>query len=235
MLNRTTASILSWLITLAMPFFLGFAVLTYLVGPFYPTYEYGKADFPPDAYGFSQEERLDLAMVAVNYLESWQAPEEVIYMLEEQVIPGTNEPLYLESEVGHMLDVKVLTDWLRIIAWISGIIVIGGLALLLASPKTRPIAYVSLRGGGYFTTGVLIVIALFILLAWSTFFVQFHELLFPPGTWTFSYQDSLIRLFPERFWFDFGVLASGSVLLLGILVAIVGYFLARRHPVEPLA
>ncbi|HRO89588.1 MAG TPA: DUF1461 domain-containing protein, partial [Promineifilum sp.] len=67
-----------------------------------------------------------------------------------------------------------------------------------------------------------------ILVAWPIFFVQFHELLFPPGTWTFAYSDSLIRLFPEQFWFDFGVLISGATLVLGVVVTLIGYVMSRR-------
>ena len=177
-MNPQATRIFRWLITLAMPFFLGFSVLTFLVGPFYPNYEYNKTDFPPDNYGFTKQERIDLAAVAVEYLESPEAPEEVIFMLEEQVIPGTDEPLYLDSEIKHMLDVKVLTDNLRVGAWIAAFIVITGLIILVAKEETRPTAFRALRNGGYFTTGVLIAIGLFIVLAWSTFFVQFHELLF---------------------------------------------------------
>jgi uncharacterized membrane protein len=82
--------------------------------------------------------------------------------------------------------------------------------------------------GGVFTVVVLLTIALFILLAWDIFFVQFHELLFPPGTWTFAFTDGLIRLFPEQFWFDVGVIMSGGALLLGVLTAVSGYLLAKR-------
>ena len=64
-------------------------------------------------------------------------------------------------------------------------------------------------------------------LAWEFFFIQFHELLFPPGTWVFARTDSLIRLFPEQFWFDVGVLISGGALLAGILVAVLGYGLLK--------
>ena len=67
-----------------------------------------------------------------------------------------------------------------------------------------------------------------ILVAWPIFFVQFHELLFPPGTWTFAYSDSLIRLFPEQFWFDIGVLISGVTLVLGVIVTLIGYVMSRR-------
>ncbi|MCA9993857.1 MAG: DUF1461 domain-containing protein, partial [Anaerolineales bacterium] len=105
--------------------------------------------------------------------------------------------------------------------------VVGGLVLLLARPGTRLIGYRAIMGGGIATTILLLAIALFILLGWSVFFVQFHELLFPPGTWTFAYSDSLIRLFPEKFWFDLGVIMSLLPLAAGIVVAGLGYFLSK--------
>jgi uncharacterized membrane protein len=88
--------------------------------------------------------------------------------------------------------------------------------------------YKAIFHGGLLTTIILVAIAAFIGLAWNTFFVQFHELLFPPGTWTFSYSDSLIRLFPEQFWFDAGIIMSVSPLISGVITAVVGYFLMRR-------
>ena len=89
------------------------------------------------------------------------------------------------------------------------------------------LSYAAIMGGGIATTILLLAIALFILLGWSVFFVQFHELLFPPGTWTFAYSDSLIRLFPEKFWFDLGVIMSLLPLAAGIVVAGLGYFLSK--------
>lgn len=81
---------------------------------------------------------------------------------------------------------------------------------------------------GLATVIILAAIALIILIAWPIFFVQFHELLFPPGTWTFAYTDSLIRLFPEQFWFDIGVMISTTTLALGILVTVIGWVMSKR-------
>ena len=108
-----------------------------------------------------------------------------------------------------------------------GSLCLAGLAFLLARPATRPDGYRAIYGGGVATTLVLLVVGLFILVGWEIFFVQFHELLFPPGTWTFSYTDSLIRLFPEQFWFDVGVLVSGGVFVAGLLVTALGYILRK--------
>jgi integral membrane protein (TIGR01906 family) len=228
-LKNSWPKIVKWLVILAMPFFLGFNVVTLIVSPAYPTFEYAKDNFPPDPLGLTQDQRLDLALVAVRYLQKWDSAEDVIFMLEEQVLPDTGEPLYKASEIQHMIDVKVLTDTIRILGIGAAVIVVGGLAALLWKPATRLIGYKAIFRGGLLTSAILFAIAMFILLAWSVFFVQFHELLFPPGSWTFFYTDGLIRLFPEKFWFDIGVLLSVSILLLGIGVTLLGYFLVKRN------
>jgi integral membrane protein (TIGR01906 family) len=225
--NTSFVTLLRWLVVLAMPFFLGFTTIRLIVSEWYPRYEYAKENFPADPFGFTQEERLELALVAVGYLRRPEAAEEVIYLLEEQQIPGTADSLYNEEEISHMVDVKHVTDAIRGISWIATVVVVGGLAVLLMRPETRPIGYQALYYGGVVTTVILLALALFILLGWSIFFVQFHELLFPPGTWTFARSDSLIRLFPEKFWFDLGVLLSVGTLLEGILVGAIGYWLVR--------
>ena len=242
-MNSRVATLVRWLVVLAMPFFLGFATIVLFINgaELYLAYEYSKANFPRDLEQYSeisqqqlgltplsQEQREELALVAVNYLQRAEPAEEVIYLLEEQQLPGSDGPLYNASEIGHMIDVKHVTDSIARLNGLAAVIVIGGLALLAARPETRDMAYLALFQGGVVTTLVLLLIGLFIVLGWSLFFVQFHELLFPPGTWTFAYSDSLIRLFPEMFWFDFGVLLSGTALLLGAVVAILGWLLHVR-------
>ncbi len=229
-MNKVVTTIIKWLVILTMPFFIGLGsvVLVIASAPAYLSYEYGKPNFPPDPIGFTNEQREELALVAVNYLRSRAPAEEVIFMLEEQLLPNGGGPLYNADEIGHMLDVKNVVDAITNVWLVSAIIVAGGLLILLLRAESRRAGYAAIMGGGIATTAVLLLIALFIGLAWNTFFVQFHELLFPPGTWTFSYDESLIRLFPEKFWFDIGVIMSGIPLVGGILVALAGFLLWRR-------
>jgi integral membrane protein (TIGR01906 family) len=244
-MNNRTATFIKWLVTLAMPFFLGLGVVTLIVanGERYVRYEYGKPNFTPDLHRYSAaqqqelglrpftpDEREALALVAVNYLQRPEPAEEVIYLLEEQRLPGTGRPFYNEREIGHMLDVKHLTDAIRLLWGLSAALVIGGLLLLVLHAEQRRRAATALLYGGVATTAALLFIALFILLFWDTFFVLFHELLFPPDTWSFNYSDSLIRLFPEMFWFDLGVIVSASALGSGLLVALTGWLWRRALP-----
>lgn len=223
--NKLFITIIRWLIILSMPFFLGLGTIRLIIAWDYPSFEYAR--IPPDRFGFSQEERLELAHATLDYLRRPEPAEEVIFMLEELRIPGTDRPLYNQREIGHMIDVKVVADGMKRIVWITGVIVVGGLLFLLLRPETRLLGWRTLMHAGLATVIALAAIALFILIGWNVFFTQFHNLLFPPGTWTFAFTDSLIRLFPEQFWFDIGVIISVGTLLEGIVLSLIGYFLSR--------
>jgi integral membrane protein (TIGR01906 family) len=73
--------------------------------------------------------------------------------------------------------------------------------------------------GGFLTTALLGAAIVLVLLSFGVFFVAFHNVFFETGTWVFEYSDTLIRLFPERFWRDIfiyvGILAGGAGLALG--------------------
>jgi integral membrane protein (TIGR01906 family) len=223
--NKTLVTIIRWLVLIGMPFFLGLGSIRAIIAWDYPSFEYDRIE--QDRFGLSPEERLQLAHATLDYLRRPEPSHQVIHLLEELRLPGTNEPLYNEREIGHMVDVKDVVDGMKIILWVAAVLVIGGFLVLFLRAETRTDAYRALMRGGIVTTSILLAIALFILVAWPIFFVQFHQLLFPPDSWSFAYSDSLIRLFPEQFWFDFGVILSVGTLLEGILVAAVGYLLLR--------
>jgi integral membrane protein (TIGR01906 family) len=217
------------LVILAMPFLLTLGTLRLIIvweWPSYPSFEYGR--IPPDRFGFTPEERLALAEATLDYLRAAEPVDEAIEMLEELRLPGTDESLYNPQEIGHMVDVKRLTDIFAGLILPLAIIVIGGLLYLLSNAQRRLEGYRAILQGGLLTTGALLTVIILIGVSWTFVFTQFHEILFPPGTWTFSFSDSLIRLFPERFWFDFGLIWTGVVLLEGLLLAGLGFWLLRR-------
>lgn len=223
--------VVRWLVVLAMPFLLTLGSLRLIIlwdWPSYPSFEYQR--IPPDRYGFTPEDRLELAEATLDYLREPGPVEEVITLLEELRIPGSDESLYNERELGHMVDVKRLTDILAQLLWPLAIVVVGGLIFLLLKVERRTEFYKAILYGGLFTSGALLAMIILIGLSWNFVFTQFHEILFPPDTWTFFYTDSLIRLFPERFWFDFGLIWTGSVFLEGLILAALGYWLLRRAP-----
>jgi integral membrane protein (TIGR01906 family) len=225
--GRVLPHVVRWAVILAMPAFLVLTAARLLVADWYPRYEYAKPDFPPDRYGMSQTQRLELALVAIAFLNDPRSPEDSIIMLEEQRLPGSNQPLYSTPELDHMIDVKRVMTMLWSVQAVAAAVVIIGLALLIARRSTRLMGYNALYGAGLFTAVLLVGLALFVLLAWNTFFVQFHQIFFTPGTWTFDWSDSLIRLFPEKFWFDAGVIIAVASLVAAVVIAATGYALAR--------
>ncbi len=65
-------------------------------------------------------------------------------------------------------------------------------------------------------------------IGWQLWFDTFHRLFFAPGTWLFNASDALIRLVPEKFWFDTALSLAGISLAGGLLVALSGWCLQRR-------
>jgi len=194
----------------------------------YLPHEYGKPDFPPDPYGFTQAQRLELAQVSLDYLLDPNPPDVAIETLRALRLPSTEQSLFDKYELGHMLDVKRFIDVLRKIQLLTGILVVGGLIYLLARAGTRRTGYDALLFGGGLAAALLLGLAGFVLLSWTQSFIFFHELFFPPGTWTFDWSSSLIRLFPDKFWFDGGATLMVGSLILGLLIALTGWVLKKR-------
>ena len=219
-------AVVKWLLIVIMPFVLGFGVVTAVIAWDYPAFEYPRIE--SDRYGWTDEQRLELGGATLDYIQSPLPAEEAIVLLEELRLPEDPEsPLYIEREIGHMLDVKILFDAIQRYFLVLALLMVFGLVYFFAQPSLRPIGADMVYKGGLATVIVLTGIGLFIGIGWSLFFTTFHELLFPPGTWTFYYTDSLIRLFPEKFWFDIGVILSVSTLLIGAIVAGGGYLLRK--------
>jgi integral membrane protein (TIGR01906 family) len=207
------ATVVRWLIVIAIPFVLTLFTVRLMISwnsPSYPKFEYSR--IAPDRYGFTPEERLRLAEASQDYLRRPESAEKVVHLIADLRLPGTNDSLYNQREIGHLVDVKNVLDGFKTVLRILGIGVVAGLVLLLARPETRPDGYKAIMHGGILTMAILLAMIVLLFVAWNVVFTQFHEILFPPGTWTFFYTDSLIRLFPEQFWF---------------ILAIVGYFLLR--------
>jgi integral membrane protein (TIGR01906 family) len=227
--KRRSAAIVRWFIISATPFVLTLWTVRVLIvwnAPSYPEFEYGRIE--PDRFGFTVEERLQFAEATLDYLRARGSAGDLIYMLEDLRLPESDRSFYNVEEIGHMLDVKNVADSFNRIMQILGILSISGLIYLLARPETRIDAYRALLYGGVLTASILLGMILLILVSWEFVFVQFHELLFPPGTWTFRFSDSLIRLFPEQFWIDFGIFWTVGILIQGVFLALLGFFLSRR-------
>ena len=70
------------------------------------------------------------------------------------------------------------------------------------------------------TIALLVALVALIYLNFDWFFTRFHLALFEGDSWIFDFSDTLIRLFPPRFWFDAGII--WGLLTLGEAAALAG-------------
>lgn len=205
-----------WLTALLLPFALIFIVLRLMLTPLFIQAEYRLPWFPPDPYGFSQADRLHWAPYALDYLTN----DADIHYLADLHFPD-GQPLFNERELSHMEDVK------RVVAGglLAGESALGLIILLgLVAWRTRRGAdfRAGLRRGGWLTIFLTLFSALFGTLSFSKFFTAFHALFFEGDSWLFYYSDTLIRLFPIRFWED-AFLVTGALLIGISLLLIFGW------------
>ncbi len=208
-------TILSWLVSLLIPIALIGLALRVLLSPLFLQIEYNLPYFPADPYGFTKEDRLKWAPYALDYLLN---NEDISYLGDLKFEDGT--PLYNVRELSHMDDVKFWTQTsLRI--WY------GTLALLLLLGVWAWFGdwwrtyLLGLRRGGWLMVGGAVAIGLVVVVGiaidpnvfWN-FFSAFHSLFFEGDSWIFLYSDTLIRLFPIRFWQD--------AFLWGAVIALAG-------------
>ncbi|MDW8069503.1 MAG: TIGR01906 family membrane protein [Anaerolineae bacterium] len=218
--------VLSVLVSLALPVVFLAVALRVVTAPWLVRWEYRKPDFPPDPYGLTTEERIRLAEVCVEYLVT-NARIELLADLELEGRPAFNE-----RELAHMVDVQRVFWAILRAGMVAGVVVLGGMVGLLARRTTWPLAASALRGGAVLTLALLAAVVALMLTSWEVFFTGFHELFFPPDTWTFPTSDTLIRLYPERFWMDVGIAIVGVVLIQANLVLAAAFALQTIRPAQ---
>jgi len=207
--------VISWLITILVPFILMMTAIRLLMTPLFPAVEYRTPDFPEDRYGFTLHERLYWSRYAIDYLVNNAGIE---YLGDLKFSDGT--PLYNERELSHMLDVKNLVQ--------SALQVWGlGLVFLAATGVWAWFGHwwfdfrQAVSRGGWVTVGLIIAVLVAVAVSFNDLFTGFHLLFFTGDTWIFYYSDTLIRLFPMRFWRDAFIIVGAFSLLGGLAL---GYF-----------
>ena len=208
-------NLLSYLVSLLTPLALIGLALRILLTPLYYNVEYNMPYFPADEYGFTKADRLKWAEPSVTYLVN---NADISYLGDLKFDDGT--AIYDERELSHMHDVKnVVQGSLK--AWYVANVILLVLAVVALRGSWMPTYLDGLRRGGWWMIGLALTLAFIagagILLNpnifWS-FFAWFHSLFFEGDSWLFYYSDTLIRLFPIRFWQD-AVIAMAVIALGG--------------------
>ncbi|GAB4447927.1 MAG: TIGR01906 family membrane protein [Anaerolineales bacterium] len=212
---------LSWLTALLVPLALIGLGLRVLLTPLFLQIEYNMPYFPPDEYGFTKEDRLRWAPYALDYLVN---SEDISYLGNLKFDDGT--PLYNERELSHMQDVKRVTRG-ALNVWYISLALLTLLGIWSWRGGWTQAYRQGLMRGGWLMVGLAGAVGLIVVagiavspgIFWN-FFAGFHALFFEGDSWLFLYSDTLIRLFPLRFWQDAflwaAVIALGGGFALGL-------------------
>ncbi len=204
----------SWIVTLLVPVILTMLSIRLLFNPLYLRAEYNMPGFPPDPYGFTTEDRIRWAQFAMDYLLN---DEGIEYIGDLQFEDGT--PIYNERELSHMVDVKN-TVQAAFKVFYGSIVLLAGLGAWAWLGKWWKGFLVGLRRGGWLAVSLVGGLVLFSIMAFGIFFTAFHNVFFQPGTWQFLWSDTLIRLFPTRFWQDIFIYVGILVVLGGLALGL---------------
>jgi integral membrane protein (TIGR01906 family) len=214
-------SILSWFVTILIPLFLIGLAIRVLLSPIFYRVEYNMPYFPPDQYGFTKQDRLKWAPYAVNYLIN---DADISYLGDLTFDDGT--PLYNERELSHMDDVKRVTQG-ALRAWYISVALLLALGAWAWFGGWWDSYRLGLMRGGWLMVGLAVTIALVVVVGilinpnvFYSFFVWFHSLFFEGDSWLFKFSDTLIRLFPIRFWQDAFLWAAVIALGGGVALAL---------------
>ncbi|MCB0216360.1 MAG: DUF1461 domain-containing protein [Caldilineae bacterium] len=174
---------------------------------------YGRPGFPA-AEGFDAAERLALALPSTRFIVNDAPPAELA------ALRHAGAPLYSADEIAHLVDVR------RVVRRLGQLASAFGLWLVLVGLAARRGGWLaawarSLARGGWLTLTAVLLLVPALALSFDLAFTRFHQLLFEPGTWQFSDDSGLIRLFPERFWYDSGLAACATLVAGGLVVALV--------------
>ncbi|MBU0512550.1 MAG: TIGR01906 family membrane protein [Chloroflexi bacterium] len=217
---ETLKQILGWLVTILVPVVLVLAAVRLLLSPIFVTVEYRTPNFPTDSYGFSLEERLHWADISRAYLLNSAGIE---FLGDQELEDGS--PLYNQRELNHMLDVKIVVRAAMFVMY-GALVFLVGIGILARRGNWWYTYRGAVSRGSWLTVGLIAAILVYLALNFNSLFVGFHRIFFEGETWIFKYSDTLIRLFPIRFWRD-AFIWIGSLSLGGGLA--VGYFFSHRR------
>ena len=213
--------VLSWFVTILLPVALTFLGARLVLTHTFLQLEYRMPGFPPDTYGFSLQDRVYWSQIAWDYILN---SADISYLGDLKFPDGS--PLYNDRELSHMYDVKNVVQpslWLGYTVCFLLLI----LAIWASWGGWWPEYVRGVWRGGWLAVGMVAVIGIFAGISFWQFFTVLHELFFTGDSWLFLYSDTLIRLFPMRFWQD-AFLFVGAMDALGGLALGLGLLPKRK-------
>jgi len=214
--DSTITKIFGWIITILIPPILLMMSIRLMISPVFARVEYRMPGFPADPFGFTLEDRIHWSEPSIDYLVN---TENITFLSSLEFEDG--EPIFNGRELSHMQDVKQVVTGMRIGL---AVCMLGLLASTFFAVRWGSRGYVlsAYRRGAWGLIGLIAAILFFVALSFNNLFTWFHQIFFESGTWQFYTSDTLIRLFPMRFWRDAFIFVGLLSLILAGLILLFG-------------
>ncbi|SEQ20223.1 TIGR01906 family membrane protein [Arthrobacter sp. OV608] len=214
------------LLAIFFPLVLLILAVRAVTSPLFLWVEYNRPGFPGDGYGFSTDDRMTYGSYAVDYLSNWAGPR---YLGD--LVHRSGDKLFKDGEVSHMADVKLVI----LSTFGAGVLLVLFCLIAILYLRRRSSGGVrrGLFAGSLITLVLILGLGTLAVLGWQQFFTEFHRIFFAEGSWTFSMDDTLIRLFPGQFWIDAGMVIGGLVVVTALVTLILTWPTRRRRGLVP--
>jgi integral membrane protein (TIGR01906 family) len=206
---------LSVIVSFLTPLTVLMLAIRILIMPSYAQFAYSLPGFPDDPYGFLSEDRLHWSRPSIDYLIN---TEDISFLADLSFNDG--EPIFNTRELSHMEDVKMVVTGMRVALGIS-LAALFVITIVAFRGGWRQMLINAFHQGGWAVIGLIVAIFLLVAVNFNSLFTWFHQIFFESGTWQFHPSDTLIRLFPMRFWRDAFILVGLISLMMGGLVVFV--------------
>jgi integral membrane protein (TIGR01906 family) len=204
------------IVALLTPLLIVTTAMKIALSPIFYSIEYNLPNFPEDSYGLTKQDRLKWADVSIKFLQGAVSAEEYSAL---HFSDGT--PLFNEREISHMIDVRDLTiDMLFLWRVLAGSFLI---AIYLGwKNKWLPSLTTAFGKGSKATLILIFTILLFVWIDFSQLFTLFHRIFFTGDSWLFYLSDTLIRLFPMKFWQDLFIFIGSFCIITSLILLYLG-------------
>lgn len=128
---------------------------------------------------------------------------------------------YAPAEAAHMRDARFVLYGFLALAIVS----VALLAWRLRRGPRDPRTWSSIARGGAVLSAALVVLGVFVAVAFDAAFELFHRIFFPGGNFEFPANSLLIMLYPYAFW----QLTAAALGVMGIVGGLIVWLLARRR------
>jgi len=177
-------------------------------------WEYSRKGFPADPYGMDYITRKKLALLGLKAVLSDKGFEE----FKRAKLPDGRKA-FNQREIKHIEDVKKVVGTFFKVTYA---LLFSWIAYLIVLRNKKSLATAVILSGAFSLLIYLSVLALS-LINYHKAFEVFHNIVFDPYSWRFSYTDTLIRIYPMKFWYDATILVLGGTIFLSLLSVMFGF------------